>query len=83
VARGDGSRGGGELFDTHALTAVVHLERETDEHHLASGPPDTIFALNWLHGTVACYDLDAGRLLWRTPPQDWEPWDGVLVPGGR
>lgn len=82
VARGDGSRGGVELLDAHTLDTVASLDPDADEHRLAGGPPGAVFALNWLHGTVARYDVAGGTLAWRTPPRSWQPWDSALVPGG-
>jgi hypothetical protein len=82
IARGDGQRGGVDIVGTALLSVTAQLDPSYDEHQLVAGPHGTIFALNWLHGTVTRYTLSSSAVAWRTPAAKWQPWDGVFVPGG-
>lgn len=82
VARGDGLRGGVEIVATDSMSLTSRLDPAYDEHHLARGPGATLFALNWLHGSVTRYNLSASAPAWRTESEGWQPWEGVFVQGG-
>lgn len=82
IARGDGRRGGIEIVATDSMSLAGRIDPSYDEHHLARGPGATIFALNWLHGSVTRYSLNVAAPIWRTPEEAWQPWEGVFVQGG-
>lgn len=82
IARGDGRRGGVEIVATDSLSVTARIDPSYDQHHLAAGPGGSVFALNWLHDTVTRYDTETLAVTWQTPQAEWQPWDGVFVPGG-
>jgi|GEM_PF-2272024 len=82
IARGDGLRGGVDIVGTTSLSVTAHLDPSYDEHHLVAGPRGTVFALNWLHGTITRYTTSGSSVAWRVPSAKWQPWEGVFVAGG-
>ncbi|HEX9369833.1 MAG TPA: hypothetical protein VF897_02455, partial [Roseiflexaceae bacterium] len=83
IARGDGTRGGIELLDPTTLTTTARLDPDYDQHHAVVGPDGALFGLNFTHRTATRFDAGAHTVVWRTPEDSgWQPWDGVLVPGG-
>jgi DNA-binding beta-propeller fold protein YncE len=83
IARGDNRRGGVTLVAASSLATLAQIDPENDEHHLAAGPGDLLFGLNFTHGRITRYDSRARTVIWRTVEPSWQPWDGVFVPGGR
>jgi hypothetical protein len=83
VARGNGAVGGVELLDTSPLSSTALLDAAHDQHHIVAGVGGTLFGLNFSHSTITRYDAAARSVVWRTATRTgWQPWDGVLVPGG-
>lgn len=82
VPRGDGSIGGVEVFDAQTLTVMQRIDPEADQHAVVAGADHTLFALNWLHGTVTRYALGREDVLWQVRLDGRQPWDGVYMPGG-
>jgi DNA-binding beta-propeller fold protein YncE len=91
IARGDANRGGVAIVETDSFRVVGNPDPGFDQHHLVAGPNGTIFALNWLHGTITRYDLDANKRAWHDrlgstqsslPRIAPYPYDGAFVPGG-
>ncbi len=82
IARGDGLRGGIAIVATGSLGVTGRLDPSYDEHHLVAGPRGTVFALNWLHGSVTRYNLSGAAVTWRISHEQWQPWEAVFVQGG-
>lgn len=82
VPRGDSVRGGVEIIDGQILELRQHLDPTADQHAVVVGPANTLFALNWLHGTVTRYDLSRDAPVWQIKLDGRQPWDGEYVPGG-
>jgi outer membrane protein assembly factor BamB len=83
IPRGNGATGGVEIVGTAALSRTALLDPEHDQHHLVVGAGGELFGLNFTHNAVTRYDANTGTVAWRTPEGGgYQPWDGVLVPGG-
>jgi hypothetical protein len=86
IPRGNGKTGGVLVVAADDFRAARQISPESDQHHAISGPGESIFTLNFSHGTVARYDIA------RTPAEAWRaqlpgqppamPYDGAFVPGG-
>jgi DNA-binding beta-propeller fold protein YncE len=81
IARGDNRRGGVDILGDN-LGAIAQIDPDNDEHHLVAGLGGRLFGLNFTHGRISRYNLDARAVAWRTVDPSWQPWDGVFVPGG-
>ncbi|NOK61294.1 MAG: hypothetical protein GFH27_549305n63 [Chloroflexi bacterium AL-W] len=80
VARGDGERGGIDIIDIHTLTTIINLDPLHDQHMLVNGSDETVFALNWVHGTITHYNIAEAQVLWRVTLDGQQPYEGVFVP---
>jgi hypothetical protein len=81
IARGDGRAGGIELVSPDGAV-LARIDPGYDQHHLAVGAGDALFALNWLHGSVTRYSLRRGARVWHLETPGQQPWDAAFVPGG-
>ena len=83
LPRGNGSTGGVELLASDTLSTTARLDPAHDQHHVVAGAGGAFFGLNFTHDTVTRYDSAGPSVAWRTAERsDWQPWDGVFVPGG-
>jgi hypothetical protein len=78
VARGDGYRGGVELFAPDTLAPIGTIDAGADQHALAAGPAGDLAALNWMRGTIASYDAQ-GRPRWQVSRPGWMPRSAVIA----
>lgn len=81
VARGDGRSGGVEIVARDG-GVLARIDPGYDQHRLAAGVGDALFALNWLHGTVTRYSVRRSARVWHVELPDQQPWDATFVPGG-
>lgn len=82
LPRGNGASGGVELLASDTLSTTARIDSSNDQHHVVVGPGGSFFGLNFAHNTITRYSSAAPGVAWRTAARaDWQPWDGVFVPG--
>ena len=78
VPRGDGQRGGVDIYDPSTLKLTQQIDPDNDQHHLIAGRKGVIFAFT-LNGILTRYRLTTATPDWRvTIPGRLV--DGVFVP---
>jgi hypothetical protein len=83
IPRGNGAIGGVEIVGTATLSRMALIDSEHDQHHVVVGTGGELIGLNFTHNAVTRYDPNTAMVIWRTPDDGgYQPWDGVLVPGG-